>query len=239
MSARPQIRAAAQSSATRAAQYERSDNSRYISGEGPSTATPALLPAVQAFSSDPPLLDEYGRLLPSRIYKKDTTLDAILPDSPFGVIRRNPGRRPMRSNSLSFMPILQFRTWRKELCVMARDIGDKSSATKVGAGLQWCDIVDAEGDWCGSIVLDESYIDKLNGHLCTFIAMSEAKRFTMEECPAWKYYIPKERDESEWDLYYVLLLERNEERGLWERVGLGKVFKVAFYNNVWAEIKLG
>ncbi|KAJ5732742.1 hypothetical protein N7493_004223 [Penicillium malachiteum] len=217
ISARPPRRAAAQSSATRAVQYERRDNARYVSEESPYRDASVQKPAVQASSSDPPLLDGYGRFVPSRIYKNDGTLDAILPDSPFGVIRRNPRQRPMLSNPLSFMPILQFRTWRKELCVMARDIGDNSSAKTVGAGLRWCDIVDAEGDWCGSIVLDESHIDKLNGHICTFIAMSEAKRFTMEECPAWTYYIPKERDESEWDLYYVLLLERNEER-----VGFGR-----------------
>lgn len=52
-------------------------------------------------------------------------------------------------------------------------------------------------------------------------------------------YIHKEREESEWNLYYVLLLERNQERALWERVGLGKVFRAAFVDAEWTEIKLG
>jgi hypothetical protein len=72
-----------------------------------------------------------------------------------------------------------------------------------------------------------------------FIAISDAKTFTKEECPVWTYYIHKERDESEWDLYYVLLLERNAARGVWERAGLGKVFQAAFTERKWAEIKLG
>jgi hypothetical protein len=37
----------------------------------------------------------------------------------------------------------------------------------------------------------------------------------------------------------VLLLERNAERGLWERVGIGKVFKAAFSEKTWDEMKLG
>ncbi len=63
--------------------------------------------------------------------------------------------------------------------------------------------------------------------------------FTREECPEWNHDIHKEREESEWDLYYVLLLERNTERALWERVGLGEVFQAAFANASWGEIKLG
>ncbi|KAJ6103375.1 hypothetical protein N7486_005802 [Penicillium sp. IBT 16267x] len=181
----------------------------------------------------------YGRLIPGRILQNDTKLDAILPDSPFGVIRRKLGRKKKSSKPLQFMPILQFCTWRTELYVMSRDPGKTSAIHTLGTGLRWCDIVDTKGDWCGSIVLDDKAIAERQGHMCTFIAMSEAKRFTMNECPVWTYYIPKEREESEWDLYYVLLLERNEERGLWERAGLGKVFQAAFRGNTWAEIKLG
>jgi hypothetical protein len=36
----------------------------------------------------------------------------------------------------------------------------------------------------------------------------------------------------------VLLLERNVERGLWERAGPGKVFKTAFQERTRDEIKL-
>ncbi|KAJ5632959.1 hypothetical protein N7490_009298 [Penicillium lividum] len=201
-------------------------------------ADPALMQPEQNGSRHSGL-DQYGRLIPDRIPQKDTRLDAILPDSPFGVIRRKLGRKKKPSESLQFMPILQFCTWRSELYVMARNPGRVSATKTLGAGLRWSDIVDSQGDWCGSIVLDEKCVSKRQGHMCTFIALSEAKRFNMDECPVWTYYIPKEREESEWDLYYVLLLERNEEHGLWERVGLGKVFQAAFRENIWAEIKLG
>jgi hypothetical protein len=85
----------------------------------------------------------------------------------------------------------------------------------------------------------EEWIRERQGSLFQFIAISDAKAFAQEECPVWTYYIPKERDESDWDLYYVLLLERNAERGVWERAGLGKVFQAAFREKTWDEIKLG
>ena len=100
-------------------------------------------------------------------------------------------------------------------------------------------IADKSGDWCGAIVLPSSWIATREGIPLFFIALSDAKAFTNEECPVWNYYIPKERDESEWDLYYVMLLQRNRERALWERVAVGKVFKGAFGEGLWDEIKLG
>ena len=33
-----------------------------------------------------------------------------------------------------------------------------------------------------------------------FIAISESKAFTKDECEIWTYYIAKDRDQSEWDL---------------------------------------
>jgi hypothetical protein len=72
-----------------------------------------------------------------------------------------------------------------------------------------------------------------------FIAVSEAKSFTIEECPVWTYYIPKERDESEWDIYYVLLVTFKQDKGIWERVGLGKVFRASFSRSIWYEVILG
>jgi hypothetical protein len=72
-----------------------------------------------------------------------------------------------------------------------------------------------------------------------FIALSDSKGLTADECPVWNYYIPKEKDESEWDLYFVMIIDRNRERALWERVAIGKVFQAAFGDAVWDEIKLG
>ena len=75
-----------------------------------------------------------------------------------------------------------------------------------------------------------------------FIAISEAKEFAKEEYDSWMYYIPKEKEQSEWDLFNVLLIEVRDEIAY--RVGLGKVFKEAFENSCreekqWKEIILG
>jgi hypothetical protein len=184
-------------------------------------------------------IDPYGRRLRPEIPEDNIKFDAILPDNPFGVEPRKTDRRRKSPASLRFMPILQFFTWRTELHVVIRDPKAPSTANTPSTQLCQCDIIDKEGDWCGSIMLDETWIRAREAHMFTFIAISEAKQFTMEECPVWTYYIPKVRSESEWDLYYVLLLERNEDRCLWERVGMGKVFQAAFRDDIWGEIKLG
>jgi hypothetical protein len=88
-------------------------------------------------------------------------------------------------------------------------------------------------------MISDTWIREHQKQICQVIAILEAKGFTHKECPVWTYYIPKEREESRWDVYFVLLLQRNVERGLWERVGLGKVFKAAFWEQTWDEIKLG
>ncbi|KAK4103565.1 HET-domain-containing protein [Parathielavia hyrcaniae] len=74
-----------------------------------------------------------------------------------------------------------------------------------------------------------------------FIALSEAKDFTKDEFPDWTYYIPRERVESEWDLFFVLLVEHDPVGGFYQRVALGKVFKAAFSLDMkaWSEIILG
>ncbi|KAI5860078.1 heterokaryon incompatibility protein-domain-containing protein [Durotheca rogersii] len=193
--------------------------------------------------------DDYGRHnLKDKIYGEDSRVQeefrAILPGSPFGVIRNTApqsvadgqGQRSGTKATQGCMPILQFKTWRTELHVTIRDIAKSNAST----GLHQCDILDKAGDWCGAIKLDDDLIRPRQLHIFQFIAISDAKGFTEEECPVWTYYIPKERKESEWDVYFVLLLERNLERGVWERAGLGKVFKAAFLlEQSWDEIKLG
>jgi hypothetical protein len=142
-------------------------------------------------------------------------------------------------SEVQYRPILQFWTWRTELHVATREPSNETVLKNSTSGMCQCDIVDKEGDWCGSIVLAKKWILEREGSLLPFVAISDAKAFTKQECPVWTYYIPKGRDESEWDLYYVLLLERNAERGVWERAGLGKVFQAAFREKTWDEIKLG
>ncbi|KEZ40215.1 hypothetical protein SAPIO_CDS9273 [Scedosporium apiospermum] len=197
--------------------------------------------------------DKYGRHIRADVSamhdEKTPMFQAILPDNPFGVIRdkardpptdrcRSPNRMG-KGSRMTYMPILQFKTWRTELHVTIRDGNFESSVRPTNTGLCQCDILDKPSDWCGAIVLDEEWIRDRQGNVFQFIALSGAECFTQEECPVWTYYIPKERDESEWDLYFVLLLQRDIERGVWERVGLGKVFQAASRDRSWAEIKPG
>lgn len=142
-------------------------------------------------------------------------------------------------SGVQYRPILQFFTWRTDLIVSTRKTTPQESSQKASSCLSYFDIVDIDRDWFGSIKLPNDWMGEQQGGMFTFIAISDAKAFTEDECPVWTYYIPKERDESEWDLYFVLLLERNKERGVWERVGLGKVFQPAFRQGTWDEIKLG
>jgi hypothetical protein len=179
--------------------------------------------------------DKYGRVArPELRGKNGDRFFQILPENPFSVRHAPPPGTPRHSSEFRDMPILQFWTWRMSLNIIPpEDVrnGDNEELCR-------CSIADAAGDWCGSIVLNSKWIREQSstGH---FIAMSEAKAFTMEECPTWTYYIPKERGESEWDLYYVLLITPNNESLVWERVALGKVFRAAFSEDKWSEIKLG
>jgi hypothetical protein len=135
------------------------------------------------------------------------------------------------------MPILQFWTWATELYIL--NSGHSFEANKPTTSLVRCNSADKAGDWCGSIMIPQERITEFEGRPLKFIAISDAKSFTADECRTWNYYIPKERDESEWDLYYILLLQRHHERALWERMALGKAFQAAFGDAIWDEIKLG
>ncbi|GAP89253.2 putative heterokaryon incompatibility protein [Rosellinia necatrix] len=166
-----------------------------------------------------------------------------LKDYPYRVVEA-PYTQFLESFELPLLPILQFRTWYTVLHVMAaldsstdENQHTEGQGTGLGAGLARCQIADDAGDWVGSIVVDERWAARQPKYRHEFIAISEAKSFTEVECETWSYYIPKERDEVEWDLFYVLLIEKKGEA--WERVGVGKVFKEAFQGARWKEIVLG
>ena len=188
-----------------------------------------------------------------------------LKDYPYRVVKA-PYEPDPNSSEFPLLPILQFRTWHTWLHVKAAtgpgsaEPGSGSGTIRrrstgpnpgddIGRGQVRCHIADEAGDWCGSIVLDAGWLSARASSSSSpssssnassryeFIAISEAKSFTQAECRAWTYYIPKEREQSEWDLFYVLLIERKDEK--WERVGLGKVFREAFRNARWKEIVLG
>ena len=179
------------------------------------------------------LFDDYGRTLPESIVdKKRKEFCLTLPENPYRVVMADYDSKP--DKEFPDQPILQFWTWYTSLNLVASE----NPGPKPGKGLSRYDIADEIGDWCGSLVLDDQWIAKSRRSKQNFIAISEAKAFAKEECDVWTYYIPKEREQSEWDLYYVLLIERKENTR-WERVALGKVFKAAFADAEWKEIILG
>lgn len=142
----------------------------------------------------------------------------------------NSGRSPL-------MPLLQFWTWYARLNIACR-LKEAPAEADLHPKLERCSIADDNGDWCGSVVLNSKWVKRCKYARQELIAISEAKAFSLLECESWTYYIPKDRHESEWDVFYVLLIERKEEK--WERVGLGKVFKEAFMRTAqWREIMLG
>ncbi|KAI0408723.1 heterokaryon incompatibility protein [Xylaria palmicola] len=166
-----------------------------------------------------------------------------LKDYPYRVVKA-PFTSKLESFEFPLLPILQFRTWHTVLYVEAavapsaeKVEAPRTPRDEIGAGQVRCHIADDAGDWVGSIVLGAQWATRQTTRQHEFIAISEAKNFTEAECDTWTYYIPKERKESEWDLFYVLLIERKDEK--WERVGLGKVFKEAFRDARWKEIMLG
>ena len=194
--------------------------------------------------------DAYGRELPPKVrYRGRKEFQQTLPENPFRVRLTEYSSKP--NKDLPDQPLLQFWTFGTTL----RIVNATNPVAGLGLGLRRYDITDATGDWCGSIVLDKDWVAKqeastkqsINGSTHEFIAISDAKAFTMEECNTWTYYIPKEREQSEWDLYYVLLIEtrRKENDPISRRVALGKVFQAAFENSPismdeqWKEIILG
>lgn len=137
---------------------------------------------------------------------------------------------------------MQFWSWSAYLRLTEHRLTN-SPSKPLGKDLKRYGITDYKGDWCGTIVLDvRREKDFESGGEYKFIAISEAKEFSREEYNGWVYYISKEREQSEWDLYYVLLIEVKDEIAY--RVGLGKVYKEAFENSCreekkWEEFILG
>lgn len=182
--------------------------------------------------------DRYGRWLSNEVPREsDFQFISIIPDHPFGVSRYDTVTVPDEEVE-RYMPILRFFTWSTDLHVLIRKPDTRTDCNGRSA-IRKCNIVDKNGDWCGFLPVDRNIIDHRDGRLFLFIAISEAETFTMEECPVWTYYVPQERSESKWDLYFVMILVRNDERGLWERAELGKVFQSAFMDKEWGEFKLG
>ncbi|KAF2270472.1 HET-domain-containing protein [Lojkania enalia] len=176
--------------------------------------------------------DSYGRPIPEEIYNKNNeSLKRTMPEYPFCVNIADP--KASHDSQLPDQRYLQFCTWSALLRLLPQDRMNQSDARPDTAPcLRRYDIADYTGDWCGTILLDSKWGDthvKESGTEHEFIAISDAKNFTREEKKMWTFYIPQTDEHSEWDLFFVLLLETR--LGISRRVGLGKVFKEAFNNS--------
>ncbi|OMP83687.1 hypothetical protein BK809_0005068 [Diplodia seriata] len=208
-----------------------------------------LAPSEES-STFPPryIRDQYGRLIDAIRHPRAGDVVEFcrtIPESPFQVNMTN--YSSYRDGEYPDSPILQFRTHSAILGLYPPN--EEKPADRRKDGLVRFSITDASDDWCGSILLSEAWVREQeeregfgwDNAQYQFLALSDAKRFTDEECETWTYYLPVERKQSEWELYYVLLTEK--ANGTWSRVALGKVFQTAFDNGLgglseWEEIVL-
>ncbi|OBR11875.1 Heterokaryon incompatibility protein [Colletotrichum higginsianum IMI 349063] len=117
-------------------------------------------------------------------------------------------------------------------------------ASKLEPGLRRFGLLDAHGDWCGTIILEDEWSDSV-GDVVELAAISDARDFSMEELDTWNYYVPEDREASEWRLYYAFLIVWDDSHVIAQRAGLAKVYQRAFElasfepGKAWREITLG
>ncbi|PWY93013.1 HET-domain-containing protein [Aspergillus sclerotioniger CBS 115572] len=139
---------------------------------------------------------------------------------------------PMNAPSLppSKETQLAFTTFTGFFHLSEESLSTATFSSQLGPGLRRFGIVNRVGDWCGTVVLGEEEWTPRVGGLFEFAAISTARDFSMEEMDTWNYYIPDERDQSDWYCYYALMIRpvKTVEDELFERVGLAKIFRSAF-----------
>lgn len=140
---------------------------------------------------------------------------------------------------------LQFWTWSAEFLLGEETPNDRfSGGSVVGPGLRRFAILDAQGDFAGSCILDESWSEAAqNRQPQQFIALSDARDFDNSEYGCWNFYSEDERDLVPWQLFNVMMIWYEEGKpDVAYRGGIGKVYKSAFGNGAddgWKEIVLG
>lgn len=139
---------------------------------------------------------------------------------------------------------LYFWSWTAFFRLSRTTLSSRAFAPAPAPGLRRFGLGDAKGDWCGTVVLEDRWLDRV-GDTLEFVALSEARDFSMQELDTWTYYVPEDRDVSEWYAFYALMITWNKKHEVAERVGLAKIYKDAFENGSlkpgkgWREIVLG
>ncbi|KAL8367131.1 hypothetical protein RB595_008891 [Gaeumannomyces hyphopodioides] len=134
---------------------------------------------------------------------------------------------------------LLFQTFTAFFSLSRKSMSKSIFQSNLGHGIRRFGITDKCGDWCGTIVLNDSWLNSVDG-VFEFAAISEAKEFTLEELDTWTYYIPEERQQAEWYCFYALMLkwfdnEQGEGTRVAERVGLAKIFQSSFFSASFKE----
>ncbi|KAK2048940.1 hypothetical protein LZ31DRAFT_538734 [Colletotrichum somersetense] len=139
---------------------------------------------------------------------------------------------------------LYFWTWTAFFQISRQSRTGPSFASKLEPGLLRFGLLDANGDWCGTVILEDVWSARV-GAVVEFAAVSDARDFSMEELDTWNYYVPEDREVAEWHLYYALLIVWDDDRAVARRDGLAKIYRRAFDlasfepGRAWREVTLG
>lgn len=162
---------------------------------------------------------------------------------------------------IDFKPYLQFWTWSARFQLIPENETDRfsrknaNSSAKIGHNRTRHAILDGNGDFAGTIILNSGWSKNGEHHRPQeFIAISHARKFSKDETDGWTFFIEQDRENAFWELYNVLLLGYEEDAeghasGIAHRVGIGKIYKEAFNSACrlpnghdsmsWKEIILG
>jgi hypothetical protein len=139
---------------------------------------------------------------------------------------------------------LHFWTYTAHFQLSRRIMSTSTFQSELAPGLYRFGLLDARGDWCGTMILDDTWLSQV-GAVLEFAAISEARDFAMEELDTWTYYIPQDKTSVEWYLFYAILLRWDAHERAFERAGLAKIYQDAFKHASfppgleWKEITLG
>ena len=226
---------------------DRNGNLRLVWGaastKAPSSQVEARWRGYTNGSKDDAAYDQYGRFIRNdqRDKPRSDGFHLILDECPYDVNIVESIEAMTINSTETDMPYLQFFTWRAFFRIQ-EDLRPPRSS--FGEKFQRYNILDYKDDFCGTILLDKFWVKIRNlENPMEFVAISDAKQFSEDEYDDWAYYNATDRQESDWDLFFVLMIERKDDISY--RVGLGKVFKEAFHNSCrpegkeWKEFILG
>ncbi|KAK1826539.1 heterokaryon incompatibility protein-domain-containing protein [Podospora conica] len=128
---------------------------------------------------------------------------------------------------------LLFKTFTGHFTLSRKSMSKSTFQSALSPGMYRFGITDSSGDWCGSVILDKTWKNRV-GAIFEFAAISDAKEFTLEELDTWTYYIPEERQQAEWYCFNAIMLQwqvgpDGKSLPVAERVGLAKIFQSSFF----------